>query len=153
VFQEGSPCTGLYVITSGCVNVFKSSADGREQVLHTEQLGALGEGPLLDGDPYPVSAAAVEPSALLFLPRESFLVWCRKRPEVAIGIAHVLARRVRRFADLAEDLALREVRERLAGYLSRRAEADGRPVRGGIEVVLTETNQEIADQIGTVREL
>lgn len=153
IFQEGSPCAGLYVIAAGCVRVLKRSAEGREQVLHREREGALGEGPLFDGDPYPASAEALEPAALLFLPRETVLAWCRKRPELAIGIARALARRVRRFAALAEDLALREVGQRLAGYLVARAAEDGEAVRGGAEVVLRESNQEIATQIGTVREL
>ena len=153
IFQEGSPCAGLYVIAAGCVKVLKRSAEGREQVLHREREGALGEGPLFDGDPYPASAEALEPAALLFLPRETVLAWCRKRPEVAIGIARALARRVRRFAALAEDLALREVGQRLAGYLMARAEEGGRAVCGGVEVVRQESNQEIAEQIGTVREL
>ncbi len=71
---------------------------------------------------------------------------------MAVGIARVLAQRVRRLAGLAEDLSLREVGQRLAAYLARAAE-DGRPASGGIELVLAETNQEIAAQIGTVREL
>ena len=153
IFKEGTPCTGLHVIAAGSVKVFKRSAEGREQVLHREREGALGEAPLFDADPHPASAEALEPSGLLFLPRETVLGWCRKRPEVALGIARVLAGRVRRFAALAEDLALREVPQRLAGYLVARAEEDGRAVRGGIQVVLRESNQEIAAHIGTVREM
>jgi CRP/FNR family transcriptional regulator len=153
VFQEGEPCSDLHVIASGRVKLSKLSPEGREQVLHTERAGALGKGPLFDGGPYPVSALAMEPSALLFLPKSGVMAWCRKRPEVAIGIARVLARRVRRFAALAEELALREVSQRLTGYLDRLTASEGRKVEGGIEVVLTESNQEIAAQIGTVREL
>ena len=33
VFGEGEPCSGLYVVESGHVRIFKSSANGREQVL------------------------------------------------------------------------------------------------------------------------
>ena len=153
IFHEGSPCAGLHVIAAGRVRVLKRSAEGREQVLHVERVGALGEGPLFDGDPYPASGEALEPVALLFLARETVLAWCRKRPEVAIGIARALARRVRRFAALAEDLALHEVGHRLAGYLMTRAAEAGHAVRGRVEVVLRESNQEIAAQIGTVREL
>jgi len=152
LFEEGTPCRGLYVIAAGRVRVTKLSPGGREQVLHAEREGALGEGPLFDGGLYPASAQAAEPSAVLFLPRETVLAWCRRRPEMAIGIARVLAQRVRRLASLAEDLSLREVGQRLAAYLARAAD-DGRPVSGGIEFVLAETNQEIAAQIGTVREL
>ncbi|MGO9982356.1 MAG: Crp/Fnr family transcriptional regulator, partial [Candidatus Sulfotelmatobacter sp.] len=33
IFGEGDPCAGLYVVQSGNVRIFKSSAGGREQVL------------------------------------------------------------------------------------------------------------------------
>ena len=33
VFNEGDPCSGLYVVASGQVRIFKTSASGREQVL------------------------------------------------------------------------------------------------------------------------
>ncbi len=153
LFQEGTPCRGLHVIAAGRVKVFKLSATGREQVLHAERAGALGEGPLLDGKPYPASAAAIEPSVVLFLSKDAVLAWCRRRPEIALGMAQVLARRVHRFAVLAEELALREVKDRLAGYLLRRAEESGRSLADRVEILLTESNQDIADQIGTVREL
>ena len=68
LFQEGAACKGLHVIVAGRMKVFKLSANGREQVLHAERDGALGEGPLLDGNPYPASAEAMETSVILFLP-------------------------------------------------------------------------------------
>jgi len=153
LFQEGTPCRGLHVIAAGRVKVFKLSDTGREQVLHAEREGALGEGPLLDGNLYPASAEAIEPTVVLFLPKDTVFAWCRRQPDIALGMARVLARRVRRFAALAEELALRDVRDRLAGYLVCRAEESGRALREGVEILLTESNQDIADQIGTVREV
>ena len=153
LFQEGAACKGLHVIVAGRMKVFKLSANGREQVLHAERDGALGEGPLLDGNPYPASAEAMEISVILFLPRDTVFAWCRRQPDIALGMARVLARRVRRFATLAEELALRGVEDCLAGYLVCRAEESGRPLRDGMEILLTESNQDIVDQIGTVREV
>ncbi len=60
---------------------------------------------------------------------------------------------MRRFAAFAEGLALREVSQHLAGYLERRAAEGGQGVQGGAEILFAESNQEIAAQIGTVREL
>jgi len=153
LFQEDTPCGGLHVIAAGRVKVFKLSSTGREQVLHVERDGALGESPLLDGNPYPASAEAIEPSVVLFLPKGTVFAWCRRQPDIALGMAQALARRVRRFAVLAEELALREVKDRLAGYLVHRGEESGRSSGKRVEILLTESNQEIADQIGTVREV
>lgn len=148
VFHQGEECRGLYVVAAGRIRIFRLSAAGREQVLHTESEGAVGEAPLLDGGPYPASAMAADDLVLLFLPRSLVLDWCRRRPQLALGMAAVLAGRIRRFAGLAESLALHQVSQRLAAYLVELAEAAGTE-----EVVLSEPNHEIAAQIGTVREL
>ena len=40
LFTEGDPCTGLFVIESGHVRIFKSSPNGREQILTVEGPGS-----------------------------------------------------------------------------------------------------------------
>src|ERR1039458_6578125 len=40
LFSEGEPCKGLYIVVSGRVRIFKSSNNGREQVLSVEGPGA-----------------------------------------------------------------------------------------------------------------
>jgi len=102
VFQEGDACDALYVIAAGRVRILKQSPEGREQVLHLEESGALGEVPLIDGGPFPASADVAEDTVLLRLPRSTVLAWCRRHGDLALGIAAVLARRVRRFATIAE---------------------------------------------------
>ena len=73
LFSEGEPCTGLYMIASGRVRIFKVSSSGREHVLAVERPGSsIAELPVFDGGNYPASAAAVEASELLFLPRKDF---------------------------------------------------------------------------------
>ncbi len=148
VFHQDDECRGLHVVAAGRIRIFRLSTAGREQVLHIESEGAVGEAPLFDGGPYPASATAAGDLVLLFLPRAVVLEGCRRRPEVALGIAAALAGRVRRFAGLAESLALHQVSQRLAAYLVALAEGS----TSG-EVLLSDSNHEIAAQIGTVREL
>ncbi|MBI3635526.1 MAG: Crp/Fnr family transcriptional regulator [Candidatus Rokubacteria bacterium] len=149
VFREGEPAEGLFVVVDGRVKIVRVSARGREQVLHTEGPGAtLGEVPLLDGGGYVASAIAAAPSRLLFLPRPALLDLCRRRPAIAMGIIRVLARRVRTFAGLIEDLSLRDVTARLAAYLLDEAQR-----QGAIDVTLAGTRDDIAATLGTVREL
>ena len=123
LFEEGEACHGLYVIAEGRIRILRLSAAGREQVLHTESSGAVGEAPLLDGGPYPASGRAARDLVTLFVARQEVLDWCRRRPQIALGLAVALAQRVRRFASLAESLALHQVSQRLAAYLVERAES------------------------------
>src|SRR5579872_464813 len=66
IFHEGQPCVGLFVVESGHVRIYKSSASGREQVLSIDGPGSsVAELPVFDGGNYPASCAAVDDSTLL----------------------------------------------------------------------------------------
>ena len=152
LFEEGAPCTGLFIITTGQVEIRQVSWRGREQVFHAEGPAAtLGEAPLFDGGGYIASAVAAASTRVLFLARPHVLALCRQYPAVALAIIEALARRVRRFADLVSDLAFRPVRERVAHYLG--AASPGSPIVAGTEVTLDLTHAQLAARLGTVREL
>ena len=149
VFEEGAPAAGLWVVLAGRVKLVRVSASGREQVLHAEAPGAtLAEVPVFDGGGYVATAIAIDDARLLFVPRAVVLDVCRRHGEVALGVIAVLARRVRAFAELIEDLALRDVTARVAGWLLAEAR------RGGSDTVeLPGTREEMGARLGTVREL
>ena len=154
VFTEGEPCDGLFVIAEGTVEVRQTAATGREQVLHTEGPGAtLGEVPLFDRGGYVASAVAPRPARVLFLPRPALLELCRRRPAVALALLETLARRVRRVAELAGDLAFREVTQRVARHLEAAGRSEGRSLAPGTTVELALTQEQLAARLGTVREL
>jgi CRP/FNR family transcriptional regulator len=98
------------------------------------------------------SATAQTAARLLWVPRRELETLCRRHPEVALAIIATLAGRVRAFASLAGDLALRPVRTRLARLLLDEAQRGGRLTRYGVELTLPGTREEIAARIGTVRE-
>jgi CRP/FNR family transcriptional regulator len=153
IFSEGDPCPGLWVIESGRVKVFKSAASGREQILAFEGPGgSVAELPVFDGGNYPASATAVVDSALLFVSKEDFRLLCLRFPEVALKVLRVVGHRVRELVAIIEELSFSTVRHRLASLLLRLARYGKRTARG-VEVVLPASQQELAAQIGTVREL
>jgi CRP/FNR family cyclic AMP-dependent transcriptional regulator len=154
VFTEGDQCTGLYVVQSGQIRIFKSSASGREQVLGIEGPGgSVAELPVFDGGNYPASVSAITPTTLLFLSRHDFQAVCLAHPEVALKVLRVVGARLRRLVGIIEELSFTTVRHRLAAFLLRLSRSDGCGVDGGIQVTLPASNQELAAQIGTVREL
>jgi CRP/FNR family transcriptional regulator len=153
VFAEGEPCEGLWIVAEGRLKVFRASPLGREQVLHVEGPGAtLGEVPLFDGGGYVASAMTLTAARLIWVPRREIEHLCRQHPGVALAIIATMARRVRAFAGLAGDLALRPVQARLGRFLLEEARRVGRRTPGGVEITLPGTRDEIAARIGTVRE-
>ena len=156
IFSEGDVCTGLYIVQSGNVRIFKSSAGGREQVLSIDGPGSsIAELPVFDGGSYPASAQAVSDSSLLFFGRQDFQALCRQHPEVALKVLKVVGARLRRLVGIIEELSFATVRHRLIALLVRlgQGEGVGNGDRDGISLTLPSNNTELASQIGTVREL
>jgi len=154
VFTEGDPCAGMYVVESGHVRIFKTSAGGREQVLSIDGPGgSVAELPVFDGGNYPASVSAVEDSTLLFISKQDFHALCLTHPQVALKVLRVVGARLRKLVGIIEELSFTTVRHRLAAFLVRMARREGTTVAEGIEIALPSSNQELASQIGTVREL
>ncbi len=154
VFGEGEPCLGLYVVESGHIRIFKSSSGGREHVLSIDGPGSsVAEVPVFDGGNYPASVAAIDDATLLFVSKQDFHALCLAHPQVALKVLRVVGARLRRLVGIIEELSFITVRHRLASFLLRLAQREGKHTRDGIEVTLPASNQELASQIGTVREL
>ena len=154
VFAEGEPCAGLYVVESGHIRIFKTSAGGREQVLSIDGPGSsVAELPVFDGGNYPASVSAMEDATLLFVSKQDFQALCLAHPQVALKVLRVVGARLRRLLGIIEELSFTTVRHRLASFLLRLAQSHGRQTPQGTSVMLPASNQELASQIGTVREL
>jgi len=154
VFGEGDACAGLYVIESGHVRIFKSSSGGREHVLSIEGPGSsVAELPVFDGGAYPASGVAIDTVTVLFVSKKDFHSLCLAHPEVALKVLRVVGARLRRLVGIIEELSFTTVRHRLASFLLRTAHKEGKRTPEGVQIELTISNQELAAQIGTVREL
>ena len=154
VFGEGEPCSGLYVVESGHVRSFKSSANGREQVLSIDGPGSsIAELPVFDGGNYPASVTAIDEATLLFISKQDFQALCLAHPQVALKVLRVVGSRLRRLVGIIEELSFTTVRHRLAAFLLRLAQKEGKRSGASVEITLPASNQELASHIGTVREL
>jgi CRP/FNR family transcriptional regulator len=154
LFVAGEEASGLYVIVEGAVRAFRVSLDGREQVIHVERAGAtIAEVPVFDDGTYPSTAAAEEDATVLFINKRDVRHVCLEHPEITLAALKVLAGRLRRCAELVEALSLREVGQRLARFLLAEARRSGTRTENGSSINLTQTNQQIAARIGSVREV
>jgi CRP/FNR family transcriptional regulator len=154
LFSEGEPCSGLHIIARGKVRIFKTSISGREQVLAVNGPGeSIAELPVFDGGPYPASAMAVEDSEIAFISRRDFHAFCIEHPEVPLKVLSVVGGRLRSLVGIIEELSFTTVRQRLISVLVKLAQAEGKQTPRGVEFLLPGSHQELAGQLGTVREL
>ena len=148
LFSEGEPCKGLYIVVTGRVRIYKISVNGREQVLSIEGPGAsVAELPVFDGGTYPASCSAIDKTEVLFISRADLRAICLENPEVSLKLLQVVGKRLRRLVGIIEELSFTTVRHRLIAWLLRQTKAEGNTFK------LDASHQELAAQIGTVREL
>jgi len=154
LFAEGDLCTGLYVVVAGKIRIFKLSPSGREQILGVEGPGSsFAELPVFDGGNYPAAASALEDTEVLFISRKDFQAFCREHPDVALKVIAVVGSRLRRLVSIIEELSFTTVRQRLIALILRLAQDAKTRSKEGILVELTKSHQELASELGTVREL
>jgi len=154
IFSEGEPCNGLHIIARGKVRIFKTSVNGREQVLALNGPGdSVAELPVFDGGPFPASASATEDAEVAFISRRDFHAYCLEHPEVSLKVLSVVGSRLRRLVGIIEELSFTTIRQRLISVLVKLAESEGTRTARGTEFLLPATHQELANQLGTVREL
>lgn len=154
LFTEGESCGGLHIIAQGRVRLFKTSAKGREQVLALNHSGeTIAEIPVFDGGPYPASALAVDDVEIVYISRDDFQAYCLEHPAVALKMLVETGARLRRLVGIIEELSFTTIRERLISYLVKLAKSEGQKTAHGITFQLSVNHQELANQLGTVREL
>jgi CRP/FNR family transcriptional regulator len=149
IFSEGDDSSGLYVVRDGRVKIFKLSPEGKEQILHVFDSGEVfGEVAVFTGRKFPAYAQAMTPTTTLFFPRPMLIDVIRRNPEVGLSMLAVLSLRLRRFANLIEDLSLKEVPSRLAAYLLYLSSKN----QGALEFDLDITKTQLASFLGTIPE-
>ena len=147
VLLEGESAENLYFVASGAVKVFKTSAEGKEQILSIVRPGeSFNDVPIFDGGPNPASARAMGPVLLYGIKKNDMEAILRDHPQIALNVIKVLARRVRHLVSLVEDLSFRHVISRVAKIL---LEHIGGEMGRGPRL----TQQEMAAMAGTAREV
>jgi CRP-like cAMP-binding protein len=147
VLLEGEPAANLYFISSGVVKVFKTSAEGKEQILSIVRPGeSFNDVPIFDGGPNPFSAQAMGPVLLYGIKKNDMENIIENHPQIALNVIKVLASRVRHLVSLVEDLSFKHVIGRVAKIL---LEHIGSEIGRGPRL----TQQEMAAMAGTAREV
>ncbi|HET9980091.1 MAG TPA: Crp/Fnr family transcriptional regulator [Ktedonobacterales bacterium] len=152
IILEGDRGGALYFVESGLIKVFKSSPEGKEQVLRLIEPGrTFNDVPALDGGPNPASAAALEASVVYATGGAELRRLIAERPGVALATVGALAGALRHLVALVEDLSFRHVTARIAKILLEQSDAQDAGQEGKPAHRLTQ--QEMAAMAGTAREM
>jgi CRP/FNR family transcriptional regulator len=147
VFLEGSSAEALYFVVEGVVKVFKTSAEGKEQILALVRPGeTFNDVPMLDDGPTPASAQTMSPVRLYGIQKADFRLILRQYPDLTMNMLRAMAKRTRYLMTLVEDLSFRDVVSRVGRLLLENA---GRSSQPGPRL----TQRDMAAMVGTAREV
>ncbi|HQR38782.1 MAG TPA: Crp/Fnr family transcriptional regulator [Blastocatellia bacterium] len=154
LFVEGQQPMGVFVVCSGRVKLYGTSADGKTYVLQIAEPGdVLGLSAVVSGRACEANAETLEPSHITMLKRADFLRLLATHAEMSFRTSQLLALTCHRAHRQASAIGLAQsAREKLARFLLDSCERAGETTDAGIRVRLLLTHAEIGEIIGTSRE-
>lgn len=149
LFFEGEPCKGMWIVAEGTVKIVKATPSGRQIVLAVQGAPAtIAEVPVFDGSAYPATVTAVDPVLAMLVLTTDFLHTCRRNPDLTLRFLAVFGERLRHLVGLVERITFGSIRQRLAQEILGFSDA-----AGALRFPLPETHEELANRLGTVREV
>lgn len=147
IFGPGDPCERFVLVLSGTVRVEQIGAGGRSIVLYRVSAGdscVMTTSGLLSGVPYGAWGVAEGAVEILALPAPVFRSLVDSDAAFRARVLSVFSARIVELSEVIDDLLVRRVDLRLAGWLLERG-ADGD--------TLSATHQSIAAELGSAREV
>lgn len=151
LFREGAPPRFLPIILTGKVKIVKFLEKGKEAIINIFSDGdTFVIPPLIDNQPYPATAIAIEPTRLILIEREDFLELLRYEPEFASAITTELSKLLREKNTVIRELATQSPEHRILVTLLRIVEKSGESA--GTPIVIKLRRQDIAEMAGLTTE-
>jgi CRP/FNR family transcriptional regulator len=153
IFEQDSPSDAFYAIASGRVKIFKMMPNGKDVILEVFGPGdPLGAVAVYMDRPFPASAAAIEDTTCVIIPRAAFFRLIDTQPSLVRGLLLGLTVRLVELTNRLAELTGGRIEPRFARLLLKLASEMGRQERGGTFIPLALSRQELADLTGTTIE-
>jgi CRP-like cAMP-binding protein len=148
--RQGEPALHFYLLESGFLKLLQLTPEGTELIVRFIAPGEPFGGVVALGDaPYPVTAAAVQPTVLRSWRRDAVGELLAETPQVRVNIMREMTTHMTAALTRVRELTTERVDERLAHTLLRLASQCGRPDPDGVLIAQPLTRQELADLTGT----
>jgi len=163
IFFDTEPYLGFYFVVKGLVKIYKISKDGKEHILHiVAPFNTFAEVPLFENYGaifesdfrYPANSMALEDDTEVVLVQgRQFLEFIQSSSAICMKIVSGFAKRLRHLNHHIEELTLKDVTKRVAGFIltdfknSRKKQTESAP-----QITLNISKNDLAAYLGTIPE-
>ncbi len=154
IFSEGDEGDKLYIVISGLIKIFKISSGERIKTLALLKKGDFfGEMAILDKELRSATAQAMEDTDMMVIDNNSFRLLLKDNSEILFNIIETLCFRLRESNRHIHIITFQNIMGRTASALLDLASRCGEKTQKGIKINLEITHQELANLVGTAREI
>jgi CRP-like cAMP-binding protein len=151
LFTEGGAVTGMFFITHGLVKIHKQWGEEKELIIRIAGDGDIvGHRGLGNDTIYPVSATALEPSDICFVPLDFFMSTLKVNPELLFELMLFFAAELKESENRMRNLAHMQVKGRVANALLTLSKKFGTSSDGALNIQLS--RQDFASYTGSTYE-
>jgi len=144
---EGDASNALYFVVSGAVKSFKTSEEGKEQIIEILLPGhSFNDVAVLDAGTSPTGTESMSSVTTYSITGQDLNRVLKEYPHILPNVIEVLTQKIRTLLELVEDLSFRHVINRIARVLLEYA-GEGTGAKPKL------TQQEMASIAGTAREV
>ena len=145
LFLQGERATGIYIVVSGWVKLYRITPNGAEAVVGVFTRGrSFGEAVAFRHDTYPVAAEAVTECSVIRIEADAYLQQIRENPEFAVSVLSATFMHLQSLVAQVEALKAQTGAQRLAEFLLELSSC----VSGQCDVVLPYDKVLIAGRLG-----
>lgn len=155
IFRQGDESREVYFVRKGKVRIYKISPSGNETTIAIFTTNdVIGELAAIDQEPRSASAKAMTAVSLLAMSQERFLYTLQTLPRFGMGMARLLAHKLRWTAAFAESIAQFDAAGRLLHIILQHNDQYGEVVEPGkrYQVNIGLNQSDLASMVGARRE-
>ncbi|HJV45496.1 MAG TPA: Crp/Fnr family transcriptional regulator [Bacillota bacterium] len=153
LFYEGEPCEVIYFIHKGRVKTYKTTEDGREQIVNILTEGdMLPHVGLFGKSNYPATASALDDCELYLMYVQPFTLFLAHSPTITVKLLQELDGKIRDLQGRLSNILSRDMTEKVSNVLMDLAKKKGVKTDLGFRLDIELTHQDIANMVGTTRE-
>lgn len=153
IAREGDSPLGFTVIRKGSAKAYRTTLDGREQILYIfPENDYFGARFLFTEEKVPYSVEALEETQVCILSKAQFSSLLLNHSDVALQIIEAMANRMSRLELVMQGMGGRNAELRIASLLLEFKDSYGKMQGGFLEITLPLSREGLANYLGIARE-